>query len=177
MMGTGDLRKVRSYVEKRIAYEQGVHNPLNIFSGVELREPKLDLNALASKYKSRLEDYAKFKDGYYALPDGSIRVVLIYLSGSAVGITQALKLKEGVEGIVARLNPKNYAPDLEVKYTGDVQNLLEERASIISDLEISTIAVAIVVVLVLLAYYRNLRATFALVMSLMAGTLWTFAGI
>lgn len=174
MLSLSDLRAVRDYIDRRLRYEEEIRNPLNIFNEVEIEMPTLNREALGAQYASRVSDYTKFKDGYYATSDGKIRVVLVYLSGSALGVTQALRLKEGVERIIARLGPGNYAPDLDVKFTGDVQNLLEERASLIADLELSTLLVAVLVMAVLAIYYRNLRATAALIVCLFAGTLWTF---
>jgi predicted RND superfamily exporter protein len=174
LMDITDLRRIRDYVRDRLSYEEEIRNPLNIFSGVEIPVPSFDRGALVSKYSARVSDYAKFKDGFYATPDGKIRVALVYLSGSAVGIDQALKLKAGIEGIVDRLDPQRYAPDLEVKYTGDVQNLIEERSALITDLGISTVVVSLLVVGVLLFYFKSLWATVALGASLWMGTLWTF---
>ncbi len=45
----GDLEKIRDYVRDRIDFEKGLYNPLNIVSGAELQEPKLDFRALLDK--------------------------------------------------------------------------------------------------------------------------------
>ncbi len=174
MIDIGDLRKVRNYVRDRIDYETKIRNPLNIFSGITINPPLLDQDALSEKYTGRVSDYAKFKDGYYAMDGGRTRAVLVYASGQALGVREALLLKEGVERVVKRLDPKSYAPDLDIHYTGDIQNLVEERASLISDLESSTIAVSVLVMLALGLYFRNALGTLALITSLFAGTLWTF---
>ncbi len=174
MIDIGDLRKVRDYVRNRINYEQDIRNPLNIFSGVTLTPPLLDQDALTEKYSGRVSDYAKFKDGYYAMDSGKVRAILVYTSGQALGVQEALLLKEGVERAVKKLDPKSYTPDIVIRYTGDIQNLVEERASLISDLEASTIAVSILVMLALGLYFRNSLGTLALICSLFAGTLWTF---
>jgi predicted RND superfamily exporter protein len=173
-MSVSDLLKVRNYVRDRIDYEKDIRNPLNIFAETKLSEPELDFDKLTRKYNDKVPDYIRFPDGYYASRDQNIRVVLAYVAGRALGIENAMALREGVDRIIHQLNPKSYADDIQIKFTGDVQNLLEERASLIADLEESTIIVAILVTFAMLVFYRNIRATSALVLSLFAGTLWTF---
>jgi uncharacterized protein len=173
-MSVADLKKVRDYVQDRIDYEKDIRNPLNIYSGDTIPEPKLDFDELTHKYNKKIPDYIRFPDGYYASKDGHIRVLLAYVSGRALGLENATALRTGIDQIIKELDPKKYADDIEIKFTGDVENLLEERASLIADLEKSTIIVAILVTLAMLIFYRNARAVIALVVSLFAGTLWTF---
>ncbi|OFZ56815.1 MAG: hypothetical protein A2428_00375 [Bdellovibrionales bacterium RIFOXYC1_FULL_54_43] len=173
-MELSDLIKVRDYIRDRIQYEKELYNPLNIFREEEIPEPKLNLLALRQKYESRTAAYARLPDGYYATPDGKLRTVLAYMPGKTSSIDQVHRLKAAVEKTIAELNPQSYAPDITIKYTGGVQDTLEEHAALIADLELSSILVLIVVTLAMLVFYRNVRATFALVFSLLMGTAWTF---
>ncbi len=174
MMDLGDLQKIHRYVKDRLKYEQDIRNPLNIFSGITLNPPSLDKKALESKYSGKVAQYMKFKDGYYEMDGGRIRAILVHVGGKALGVSEALRLRTGVDRIVERLDPGRYAPDIELKFTGDVQNLIEERDSLIADLEKSTAIVAVLVMLSLAVYYRSALGTTALIASLFAGTLWTF---
>ena len=69
---------------------------------------------------------------------------------------------------------KNTRPTSTIGYTGGVQDTIEEQAALIADLELSTVVVVILVTLAMIVFYRNLRATIALVLSTFCGTLWTF---
>jgi hypothetical protein len=169
-----DLIRIRDYVRDRIDYEKSLYNPLNIFSGVDIPEPTLDFNALRGKYSASLSTYDRFPDGFYATPDETKRAVLVYLAGEASSIDKDLALKKTVEDTVKNLNPSSYASDLEVKYTGGVQDTIEEHDALIEDLELSTVIVMVVVTVAMWAFFRAARATFALVLSLFMGTFWTF---
>lgn len=173
-MDLGDLEKIRDYIKARINYEKSLYNPLNIFNNTAIPEPLLNFNAMQLKYRKRTSSYDRFPDGFYATPDETKRVVLIYMPGKTSSLDQVHKLKDAVTSTVAALNPKSYAPDLEVKYTGGVQDTLEENAALVADLELSTIIVAVLVTIAMLVFFRTFRATSGLVLSLFIGTFWTF---
>ncbi|MFZ9596230.1 MAG: efflux RND transporter permease subunit [Bdellovibrionia bacterium] len=167
-----DLIQLKNYIRDRIHYEKELYNPLNIFRGKEIPEPKLDYEAMRKKYENRVAGYDHFPGGFYATADEKIRAMILYMPGK--GLNKALKLKAELEKAVAELNPKSYAADLEVKFTGNGQNMIEESAALVEDLEVSTVIVMVVVTLAMLAFYRSMGATLALVVSLLMGTFWTF---
>ncbi|MEK6579355.1 MAG: MMPL family transporter, partial [Bdellovibrionota bacterium] len=169
-----DLTRVRDYISNRISFEKELYNPLNIFNGKDIPEPKLDFYALKGKYEGRTSSFERFPDGYYATPDGKLRVVLAYMPGKSSGIGQVHALKNAVKSAIDELKPTSYASDLVIKYTGGVQDTLEEHEALIADLELSTIIVVILVTAAMLIFFRVLRATIALILSLFMGTLWTF---
>jgi len=173
-MDLDDLLKIRNHIRDKIEYEKKIRNPLNIFANNYIPQPTLDFKALQKKYESKVSSYSRFPDGYYATPDQTKRVVLAYLAGRSSGIAQLTKLKQTVEDSVEQLNPKSYASDLTVYYTGGVQNTLEEQFALVRDLEVSTGIVVVIVTLAMLIFFRAVRATFALLLSLFVGTLWTF---
>ena len=168
-----DLEKIRDYVRDRIDYEKGLYNPLNIVSGAELKQPELDFRALLAKYNKRASVFSRFPDGFYASPDQKIRVLIADMPGKG-GIIGAQKLKAEILKAVGSLDPKKYGKNLEVKYTGNIQNLIEENAALLADLELSTIIVVIAVACMMLIFYRAFWAPMALMASLFMGTFWTF---
>ena len=168
-----DLNKIKDYIQRRIQYERDLYNPLNIFSSKELPEPILDFYGMKKKYESKTSAYERFPKGFYATPDGKIRAVLVYLPGDS-GIDQIKELKAAVDKSISELNPKSYAPDLEIKFTNGVQDTFEEHEALIADLVLSTVIVTVIVTLAMILFYRSLLATFALVSSLFIGVFWTF---
>ena len=173
-MDLSDLIRVKKYIAQRISYEKELYNPLNIFLQRELPEPKLDFLALRQKYNLKASFYSNLPEGFFATPDQTKRALLVNLPGQPSGIEAAQRLKATVAQAVEELHPETYAPDLVVKYTGGVQNNIEEQAALVEDLELSTVAVTLIVSIAMLLFYRNIRATLALVLSLFMGTLWTF---
>ncbi len=169
-----DLVKLRDYIRDRIKYEKEMYNPLNIFPvGDKVHKPELDLDALRQKY-SRNGSYDQFPEGFYSIPDGSKRVILVYMAGKHSNIERSIELQKQVKGIVASMDLKSYAPDLEVKYTGGVENFIEEHEALIADLKLSTLIVILLVTLVMFLFYRDIVGTVSLVGSLFMGVLWTF---
>lgn len=169
-----DLVKVRDYIQTRISYEYELHNPLNIFrtGSDELTEPKFDFEGLKKKYTGKMAGYDRLPGGLYATPDESIRAIILFMPGK--GLEQAMRLKQIADTAIAEINPKSYGNDIEIKYTGNVANVLEESAALVEDLILSTIIVLLLVAAVMLLFFRSVMATAALVGSLFMGTFWTF---
>ncbi|MEO5969421.1 MAG: MMPL family transporter, partial [Bdellovibrionia bacterium] len=167
-----DLIRLKNYIRDKIGYEKDLFNPLNIFRTQEILEPHLDYVALRKKYENKVAGYEHFPNGFYATQDEKVRALIAFMPGK--GLNKAMKMKATLEKVVAELNPKSFAPDLEVKYTGNVQNLLEESSALVEDLELSTAIVLVLVTVVMLIFFRSIAATAALVGSLFMGTFWTF---
>ncbi|MGZ3699210.1 MAG: MMPL family transporter, partial [Bdellovibrionota bacterium] len=171
---TKDLRRIRDYVRDRIDYEKELRNPLNIFSERNISEPQLQVEQLLTKYESRFSIYRQFPDGYYSTPDGTKRVVLLNLRGRTSEVTLDERLRNAASAIVQRLGPRSYSPDMVIRFAGGVEDQVEEHAALVKDLKSSSIIVALLVSIAMLLFYRNVRATLALVTSAFFGTLWTF---
>jgi predicted RND superfamily exporter protein len=169
-----DLESIRDFIRERIEYEKQLYNPLNIFRTSDLPEPNLDFDAIVRKYAKQSSGFDHFPDGFYATEDEAVRAITLYMPGRSSDIIRARNMKAAIEANVKLLDPKSYAPDLEVKYTGNIQNLIEESDALLEDLELSTIIVILLTTVAMLVFYRSFRATFALIISLFCGTFWTF---
>ncbi len=170
-----DLLRIEKFIGDRIEFERELYNPLTIFREDEIPEPQLNFLALRQKYEGKASRFSHFPQGYYATPDEKKRAILVYMpGGGATGIDGGNRLKAAVEETIARLKPASYAADLEIKYTGGVQDAIEENAALIADLMLSTVIVTVLVTLAMLLYYRSFVGTIVLVGSLFMGTFWTF---
>ena len=167
-----DLSDVRDFIEKRINFERFIANPINLLVEKKPNEPNFDFKSLEETYASQSGVYSHFPSGVYATPDGTKRLILVYAPNQSIETAHALK--DAIVAEVNRLNPSQYAPDLEVKYSGNVQDIIEEQAALLSDLTLSTLLVTILVSIVLWIYYRSFFATLALIFSLLVGTTITF---
>jgi predicted RND superfamily exporter protein len=173
-MELGDLERIRDFIRERISYEKQLYNPLNIFRASDLPEPRLDFDAIVRKYAKRSSGFDHFPEGFYATEDESVRAITLYMPGRSSDIVRARAMKAAIEANVKLLDPKSYAADIEVKYTGNIQNLIEESDALLEDLELSTVIVVVLTTIAMLAFYRSFRATLALILSLFWGTFWTF---
>lgn len=165
-----DLERIRNYIRDRIDYEKILHNPLTIFAGINVPEPTLDFTMIEKKYSGQTSNYDRFPDGYYATPDEKKRTILVYKPSTGSGDL----LKKAVADAIHELDPKKYAPDMEIQYSGGVQNTIEEQAALVEDLELSTVLVTVIVAAAMFFFYRAFRATAALLVALFFGTFWTF---
>lgn len=163
-----DLVKLKAYITDKIAYEK---DAAGLGLGL-VEEPHFDFDAFKKKYGEKALSFDRFPDGYYATPDQTKRVVIVNLPGRAADIDAAHRLKAAVEKTIADLNPKSYAADMEIHYTGNTQNLIDEHAALIEDLKFTSIAVFVLVIASMLLYFRSVAATAALMVSVTFGTLW-----
>ncbi len=169
-----DLEKVKTYIRDRIKYDKEMYNPFNIFPVSErFKKPELDFKEIQSKYQ-RNGAYDTFPNGYYANPEGTQRIILIYMAGKHSDIHTAHLLKTEVDKAIAEVNPKSISPEVEIHFTGGVQNFLEEHEALIADLELSTLIVTILVTLSMYLFYRDSVGTFAILGSLFTGTFVAF---
>lgn len=169
-----DLEKVKNYIRDRIKYDKEMYSPFNIFPVSErLKKPELDFAAIQSKYK-RNGAYDTFPNGYYSNPEGTQRIILVYMAGKHSDVHTAKLLKSEVDKAIADVNPQAISPGAEIHFTGGVQNFLEEQAALIADLELSTFIVTVLVTLAMYLFYRDSVGTFAILASLFAGTFWSF---
>lgn len=169
-----DLNTIRKFIREKIDYEEELYNPLTILENKSTEEPKLDLKALSQKYTSKVDSYSKFRDGFYASRDEKIRVIIVNLPGNGNGIGSAKALRHALDEILLKVPSKKYADDIEVHFTGGVQDLIEEHEALIEDLALSTIVVCALVTIAMLFYFRTFIGTFALLAALFFGTFMTF---
>jgi len=169
-----DLNRIKAYIRKRIEYEKALANPLTLILNRNIPEPHFDYKKIRKKYNAEASEYAQFPDGFYASNDGKMRVILVNLPGSAAGMTGSKNLRDAVAGILAQMDSKKYAPDIEVEFTGGVEELIEEHEALVEDLLFSTVVVSILVGLAMILYFKSIVGTFSLIAGLTVGILCTF---
>jgi predicted RND superfamily exporter protein len=168
-----ELKRVKTYLKEKLLYERWMNDPLKLIPKEDIPKPKTNIDDIEKKYKSKNE-FDGLPDGYYATPDEKVRGIIIYMPGKGSDIERAKELRAALDKEVAALNPSSYAPDLKIRFTGNIQNMIEEQAALIEDLELSTVIVMILVYLVIYLYYFNATVTNAVIFSLICGTLWAF---
>jgi predicted RND superfamily exporter protein len=167
-----DLMEIQDFIRRKIEYEKFIYNPVNLVIENKPEQPNYDFVALEKKYTSKTDEFSHFPGGIYSTPDGTKRLILAYAPDQKIETAHALK--NAVVAAVEKINPSKYSSDIEVKYSSNIQDLIEEQASLMKDLILSTVVVAFLVALVLFIYYRTFYSTMALIMALLVGTLITF---
>lgn len=171
-----DLRKLKSYIQARLEFETELYNPLNIFSESDIPEPRFELDRFLIKYQSQEQAlrYSRFPDGYYATPNEEKRAVLVNLPANQNTVNGRLRLKREVEMAVAEINPKSYAKDLEIHYTGEIQNNIDEYDAVLGDIGRSAMFVTTSVAAALFLYFRTIRGVLILIVALLMARFWAF---
>lgn len=168
-----DLLKLEKFVRDRIEYEKSIYNPVLWILPDQMPEPKFDFKSLEKKYLGKTSGYGHLPDGVYSTPDGKERLILAYAPDQSN--TTAHRLRKTVDEVIASMQPKRYVPDINIQFSGNVQDIIEEQGALVEDLGFSTVVVAVLVSLVLFLFYQSFIATASLIVSLIFGTLWTFA--
>ncbi len=176
-MELNDLKKLRRYVADRVAYETELYNPLNIFSEIEIPEPKSPVKGFLVRYheQDQAARFSRYPSGYYATPDQKKRALLVYLPSGANTIVGRRRLRAEVDRAIQSLNPREYAPDIQIHFTGEVQNKIDEYDAVLGDIERSAKWVTAIVALAILFYFKSILGTAALFLSLLMARFWAFA--
>ncbi len=109
---------------------------------------------------------------YLLSPDGKVGVLLASLSQSATDMVKSRELMERGTALIEKVGPANFHPEMEVKVTGAYRNFKEVEA-INHDSTVATLASAVLVLLVLLAFFRNGRSLLLMIVPLVMGVLWS----
>ncbi|MBI3555260.1 MAG: MMPL family transporter [Deltaproteobacteria bacterium] len=178
---TADWKDVERYVHERIRHEKKRKNPFSLGLDDESdddkapsKKPEFDFEALKKKYAQRTSGTDKFPNGFFESRDGKTHVVLAFLPGKVTDISSNERLSVAAHEIVEKLNPRSYAPDMSVGFSGDVQNVVEEQRGLVADLVKSFVIVTVLVGCLLIVFFRSFVGVYALCASLFAGTAWTF---
>lgn len=171
---TEDLRKIRNYIGNRIEFEKSLYNPLNIFSEIELKEPKMDFRAIEKKYQGQADSYSHFPEGFYSTADGKMRMVVIYLPPEKSNVTGIQVFKKRIVELVEQVNPKSFSGDMEILYAGGAQDVIEEFTALMDDVETSAELVFVVVTISQILFFQSFLATGALMLALFMARFWTF---
>jgi predicted RND superfamily exporter protein len=174
LMEPGDVRRLREAVEARRDFE------VSRAMGTDLDEdepgqkpPALPLDELKRKYEARFGVDAGRKSERFVSPDGRAQAILIQTSSQSTGYDYDRRLLERVKADVAALGGSPAGTRLG--YAGDVATRVEETQGLASDLGMSSVVVALLVVGSLLWFYRSWSALLVLFVPLALGTCAGFA--
>jgi hypothetical protein len=174
-----DLRTIRDRIDRAATEARNRANPLMVDLDDEEDETgedplSVDFSDIEAKYKTKLDQAARFPDDYFESEDGKELVVLARKRGTAFSISENQAVVDFVLAAVAALNPAHYAPGMTVRLGGDVKNMIEEQHTLVGDLVVATVVTSLLLALVVLAYYRSWRSLWLISLPLLIGLTWTF---
>lgn len=174
LMSASDFDDMMERIEDGIAEAKQAANPLFVRMST-VAEPS-PLVALEADLRRRASREDRFPNGYFEQRDGSHVVMILGLAGSDLDIGPASRLVAAVDRGLTQVRAAH--PELarvQVAYNGEVQNLIEEHAAIVSDVSLSSALVTLLVGALIAVYFRSARAVLVVIGSVTPGILATFA--
>ncbi len=173
-----ELVDIRNYIDDRIYSEKQKANPIKIFDDDELEEEQdaFNFDALEKKYQSKASQYTGFPEGYFATKDMSVFAIMVYMPSAQQKMDASYELQKVIDAQVAATMSQDWAKgQARIKFTGGIRDLIEEHSSLMKDLGIATATVMILVTALIWIYFASTRAVFALLLSLVTGTVLCFS--
>jgi predicted exporter len=156
-----DLEQARDWLRRAIARRK---NPLL----VELDDDPPPAGAIARAQDAQSQ-FARFPDGYFARPDGSLYAVVLWLRASPFDDRSGAATVARVAATARALSRELALPGQKVGLTGALITAAEERAALAHDLTLaSAISIGLVCVVVLL-FFARLRALPLMVLPALIG--------
>jgi predicted RND superfamily exporter protein len=171
-----DLERLRDVLRARIRWEKAAA------SGRARGEAPDVAKVLDELAADRRQLLGRFRSGYTMgeVPGRApgermtILPMIVRMEGPPDDHDRIVRLDRVVRGAVARLDPKKYAPGLEVAYAGGITSSLLEHDALADDLVWATGLVILAVALAVTIYNRTWKAVPAVGIPLLAGAFATF---
>lgn len=160
------LRELQERVDARIDYEIQQRNPLYLNLD---DEPPPSLNV-----QSDGDRPAKLPSKYNQSPDGRILIMVVHPRGVTSNLSFARRIHADTEKLVRETDPAAYDANMRVSIGGTFRNRLDEYETIVGDVESSAVVVAVLLMSLLVAYFRRPLSLVLAIVPLLAGMGWTF---
>lgn len=170
-----DLREIRDELSLRLDYERLKRNPLYVSLEDPPESPEVLIDRMQKKSDDGRKKLARFPEGFYVHPDGDLLVIFVRTDIGGGDADGTAKLISSIDREVATLGPAKYAKDMKLEYAGSLMAALEEHRAIKNELVASGVLTSLAVLLVVLLFFRKLRAPALLWIGVSIPTLITFA--
>ena len=166
-MDLADLETVRARINKKIDVEKQKANPL--FIDLLDTSYKLDFSDIQKKYEGK----NVFRD-YYVSKDNRELVLLVKPNGLAGDLAFSRKLVGEVQDLVSKTDPAKYHPSIKVSFTGRYKKQIDLNVQLRRDLTYTGAGSALLVLTLLVCYFRQKRPLLLIVLPMASGLLITF---
>ncbi len=169
-LDTLQLDSLRVAIENEIEAGKQEINPFIVedLFGEEEEEPGAGLEDWETRYRELLPR------PYFTNEDSTVLVLQVFPSQPDANLDFSRRMRDEITSIVAGLGPESYAPDMEVRYGGNIQNRIVEYETLKHDI-LGTAVYGVGAVFALIAlYFRSLVVAALIASSLVAALAWTF---
>ena len=150
-----DLRRIDDDLKKLIVSKK---NPaFSPFADPDLGEaeddPARDLRLLKRQLDRRASG-DRFPNGYYESRDRTLLAIVTWTSSSGTGDQSGFRIRDDVQRVIDATGPARFG-NVTVQITGDVASAIEEHDALKSDIEWVSLVCTVLVLLVIVLYYRS----------------------
>ena len=125
--------------------------------GEEEDDPSKDLRLLKEQLEKRRNEAIKFPSGYYESQDRSLLAIVTWTSSSGTGDLSGFRIRDDVQRVIDQTRPTSFG-DVTAEITGDVASAIAEHDALKSDIELVSLVCTVLVLLVIVLYYRGVFA-------------------
>jgi predicted RND superfamily exporter protein len=123
--------------------------------GEEDDDPDKDLKRLEKKLEQRKKEAtAKFPSGYYESKDRSLLAIVTWTRSSGTGDQSGFRILSDVQRVIDQTRPEAFGR-VSAQLTGDVPSAIAEHDALKSDIETVSLVCTVLVLLVIILYYRS----------------------
>ena len=143
----------------------------------DAKQPSLGLTKYFDKWDAKEKERDDFPTGYFETEGGTMIGIRIVSPSTGTGDRGGDALLADITKMVAEMNPKSFAPDMEVGFAGDIPNAHEEKESIVSDAAVATAFTIVAIWLLIGIFFRSVwsLAVIALPVFIGVGAAYSFA--
>src|ERR1017187_2428668 len=150
-----DLQRIDDDVKKLIASKK---NPMFLpfadpDKGEEDDDPAKDLHALKERLEAQKPKDA-FPSGYYENQERSLMAIITWTASSGTGDSSGFRICDDVQQIIDSTRPLSFG-QVKASITGDVATAIEEHDALKSDVEWVSMVCTVLVLLVIMLYFRS----------------------
>jgi uncharacterized protein len=120
------------------------------------------------------EQFARYKDGFLVHPDGKSLTLVVRPTGTSLGVEGARKLLDRMRAVVDARSAELAQGHLRVGFGGSFPLFIVEYEAILRDVASTAALVVTLVLLSLFLFFRDLRSTAALGLSVLVAVAVTF---
>lgn len=113
------------------------------------------LGRLRARIDTEMAARDRFKSDYFRNEKGDRYALIVRAAGAGMGERSSDALLERVTELVKRLEPKRYQAQAEVGFAGDIPNAVAERKSLIADIALVSGLALVLILSVILGYFRS----------------------
>ena len=115
--------------------------------------PQRDLKALKAELDRR-RNGGRFPYGFYESPDRTLLAIVAWTNSSGTGDSSGFKIRDDVTRLIAQTDPASFGK-VTARVTGDVASAIEEHDALKADIEWVSAVCTILVIAVIVLYYRS----------------------